>query len=131
MTLLTAAGAIAGTLDYMAPEQLDGTLPSISWDIWALGVISYEMLSGARPFAGPGANAVRTAILRGNFVPVSTNLVDTPGGLSTLYERVFSLGPECRPTSAKMLLEDLSAAFSERVSVNRVPASQHELTELP
>jgi serine/threonine protein kinase len=115
----------------MAPEQLDGTLPSISWDIWALGVISYEMLSGSRPFAGPGANAVRTAILHGNFVPVSANLPDRPGGLSTLYERVFSLGSECRPTSAMMLLEDLSAAFSERASVNRVPASQHELTELP
>ena len=131
MTLLTAAGTVAGTLNYMAPEQLDGSPPSITWDIWALGVISYEMVSGTRPFAGPGAIAVRTAILHGNFVPVSVNLPDTPGGLSTLYERVFSLGPECRPTSAMMLLEDLSAAFSERLSVNRVAASQHGLTELP
>jgi serine/threonine protein kinase len=131
MTLLTAAGTVAGTLNYMAPEQLDGSPPSITWDIWALGVISYEMVSGARPFAGSDAMAVRTAIRHGNFVPVSANLPDAPGGLSTFYERVFSLGLECRPTSAMILLEDLSAAFSKRLSVNRVAASQHGLTESP
>jgi serine/threonine protein kinase len=54
MTMQTAVGMIAGTPDYMSPEQLDGTVivPSINCDIWALGVISYEMLTGTRPFAG-------------------------------------------------------------------------------
>jgi tRNA A-37 threonylcarbamoyl transferase component Bud32 len=131
ITRLTVAGTVAGTLDYMAPEQLDGATPSISWDIWALGVISYEMLSGARPFAGPGALAVRTAIVHGNFVPVSANLPNAPGGLPAFYERVFSLDPEFRPASAMMLQDDLSAAFSARLSADRVAYSPRGLTELP
>lgn len=120
MTMLTAAGTIAGTLDYMTPEQLDGAAPSISWDIWALGVISYEMLTGTRPFAGTDASAVRTAIRHGNFVPVSAIMPDAPDRLSGFYERVFSLDPECRPISVMALLKDLSAAFAARVSLNRV-----------
>ena len=115
-------GAIAGTLEYMSPEQLDPavTVPSINWDIWALGVISYEMLTGTRPFAGADVIAIGTAIRHGNFVPVSVNMPDAPDRLSRLYQRVFSLHPECRPTSAMALLEDLAAAFPERVPLNRV-----------
>ncbi|MBV8808433.1 MAG: serine/threonine protein kinase, partial [Acidobacteriaceae bacterium] len=112
MTLLTAAGTIAGTLDYMTPEQLDGAVPAVSWDIWALGVISYEMLTGTRPFAGADSIAVRTAIQHGNFVPISANMPDAPDGLSRLYEQVFSLDPDCRPSSAMALLEDMSTAFA-------------------
>jgi serine/threonine protein kinase len=95
----------------MAPEQLDGAVPSISWDIWALGVISYEMLTGTRPFAATDVIAMRTAIRNGNFVPVSASMPDPPARLSRLYERVFSLHPQRRPTSAVVLLADLSAAL--------------------
>jgi eukaryotic-like serine/threonine-protein kinase len=58
MTLLTAPGTVAGTLEYMTPEQLEGAMPTTSWDIWALGVICYEMLTGRRPFAGADPVAV-------------------------------------------------------------------------
>ncbi len=110
VTLHTRAGTIVGTLDYMAPEQLAGTAPSISWDIWALGVISYEMLTGARPFVGPDATAVQTAIRQATFVPLSTYIQDGPQGLSNLYERAFSLDTKRRPSTPTALLDDLSAA---------------------
>jgi eukaryotic-like serine/threonine-protein kinase len=47
---LTRDGALVGTPRYMAPEQLAGGPPAPSWDIWALAVIAFEMLTGAHPF---------------------------------------------------------------------------------
>jgi serine/threonine-protein kinase len=46
----SSAGLLIGTLDYMAPEQVMGGEVSPSWDIWALSVIAYEMLTGRHPF---------------------------------------------------------------------------------
>ena len=58
-TMATSAGVLVGTREYMAPEQLAGGDVSLGWDVWALGVIAYEMLTGVRPFrrispVGPG-----------------------------------------------------------------------------
>lgn len=49
-TIATSAGILVGTLEYMAPEQLAGDDVSAAWDIWALGVIAYEMWTGGHPF---------------------------------------------------------------------------------
>jgi serine/threonine-protein kinase len=48
----TAQGTIAGTLQYVAPEQVEGREADARSDIWALGVVLYEMATGTRPFAG-------------------------------------------------------------------------------
>jgi tRNA A-37 threonylcarbamoyl transferase component Bud32 len=61
------AGVLMGTLDYMAPEQVAGDIVSPSWDIWALGVTTYEMLTASHPFrrtivvADDGTEAERTS----------------------------------------------------------------------
>jgi serine/threonine-protein kinase len=46
----TGAGVLVGTLEYMAPEQAAGDVVSPAWDMWALGVITHEMLTGRHPF---------------------------------------------------------------------------------
>jgi eukaryotic-like serine/threonine-protein kinase len=60
---LSGSGAVLGTLPYMAPEQLRGQPVDARADIWALGVVLYEMASGTRPFAGTTAFELSSAIL--------------------------------------------------------------------
>jgi len=62
-TALTLSGAILGTPEYMAPEQFEGTEVTPATDIFALGIVLYEMLTGKRPFAS--SNILGAAVLRG------------------------------------------------------------------
>jgi serine/threonine-protein kinase len=69
----------------MLPEQLRGGSVHPVWDIWALSVVAYEMLTGAYPFAGATVDETHQAIMSGRFAAVSTHLPDAPprgaGGL--------------------------------------------------
>jgi TolB-like protein len=62
-TSLTEPGMVVGTLGYMAPEQLRGEAADARSDIWALGVVLYEMASGVQPFLGQTGYALTSAIL--------------------------------------------------------------------
>ena len=63
-TSLTEPGMVVGTLGYMAPEQLRGEAADARSDIWALGVMLYEMAAGARPFQGRSGADISSAILK-------------------------------------------------------------------
>jgi len=63
-TSLTEPGMVVGTLGYMAPEQLRGEAADARSDIWALGVVLYEMASGVQPFLGQTGYALTSAILK-------------------------------------------------------------------
>jgi TolB-like protein/predicted Ser/Thr protein kinase len=67
---LTQAGALVGTLPYMAPEQLRGEPADARSDVWALGVMLYEMAAGARPFKGQTGFEVSSAILKERPAPL-------------------------------------------------------------
>ena len=71
---LTQAGTAVGTLPYMSPEQLRGENVQISSDLWALGVMLYEMASGSRPFKGNTPFELSAAILSDDAVIVPAHL---------------------------------------------------------
>jgi hypothetical protein len=107
---LMTAGGLVGTIEYMAPEQLRGEEPSAAWDVWALAVVAYEMLTGSHPFAGtaPG-DAPRLGTYRAF---VSDRLAQLPA-CAGVFTRALALDPGQRPPTASALLADLSAALSE------------------
>jgi serine/threonine-protein kinase len=93
-TMLTTPGMVAGTLPYMAPEHLSGGEASSDWDLWALAVMAFEMITGVLPAAGP----MRT-----------TDLDTLPtDGLRELFGRALSNNPIDRPATVAELLDELA-----------------------
>jgi serine/threonine protein kinase len=87
---LTAPGTLAGTLAYMAPEQLRGKPADARSDIWALGVMLYEMVAGRRPFQGPTGFALSSAILNEPAPPLPAT---APGELRAVIEHCLAKEP--------------------------------------
>jgi TolB-like protein len=90
---LTVPGAVVGTLAYMAPEQLKGRRADARSDVWALGVVLYEMASGARPFAGKTGYELSSAILTHPPPPLPA---DVPVPLAAVIERCLAKDPAQR-----------------------------------
>lgn len=85
--LLTREGAIVGTAPYMSPEQVQGVRLDHRSDIFSLGIILHEMLTGERPFRGQSSAALISSILRDEPPPVSEVKVDLPRHLARIVRR--------------------------------------------
>ncbi len=99
---LTRTGLSVGTPYYMAPEQALGESEPRS-DLWALGVILYEMLTGERPFHGPHQTAIIQAVLNKEPEPVLNKRPDTPATLIQVVERALVKDPDLRFQNAEEL----------------------------
>ena len=86
-------GTVAGTVPYMAPEQLRGQPLQTAADVWALGVVLYEMTQGTRPFQGQTSFEVSAAILSGPPAPFATSM---PAGLQAVIARCLEKEPGLR-----------------------------------
>jgi serine/threonine protein kinase/Tol biopolymer transport system component len=110
-TPMTTPGTILGTVGYMSPEQLRGLPTDHRSDIFALGAILYEMVSGTRAFRGETAADTITAILKESPPPLPVDL-KVPPALERIIERCLDKTPAARFQSAGDLafaLEGLSA----------------------
>ena len=108
----TAEGTVLGTMRYMSPEQLRGGTVQPAWDLWALSVVGYEMLTGAHPFAGATIDETHQAILGARCAQVASHLPDAPPGAQAFFTRAFAADPAERPPSATALLEDFERALA-------------------
>jgi serine/threonine-protein kinase len=107
----TQSGMVVGTLAYMAPEQLRGQPVDPAWDLWALAVVTYEMLTGVHPFVGP-AGADYNAVLMGRFTPLATYLQESPTRWQQFLERALHVDPARRPNSAQTFFSELERALA-------------------
>jgi serine/threonine-protein kinase len=110
-TVDTLPGVLMGTPQYMSPDQLNGEAASAAWDIWALAVITYEMLTGAHPFPATSVGQMHHSIVSGRFTPLSTLLPDAPAGWQQFFESALNPKTAARPQSAKEFASTLGKAF--------------------
>ncbi len=110
---LSAEGQILGTLSYMAPEQLRGLALDGRTDIFALGCVLFEMLSGKRPFAGATTADTISAILHAEPPPLDTKPA-IPSALAAIVLRCLEKRPEDRFHTAHDLAIALRSSSSDR-----------------
>lgn len=110
-TMDTVAGVLMGTPQYMSPDQLSGEAASPAWDIWALAVITYEMLTGTHPFPATSVGQMQYSIVHGRFTPLSTHLPEAPAEWQQFFEQALSPKTAARPQSAKEFVSTLGKAF--------------------
>jgi hypothetical protein len=102
-------GSTAGTPHYMSPEQSLGEQVDGRSDVYALGVVLYEMLTGTRPFPGRNAAEVIAKHISAPIPKVSEREPETPVALVRLVDRMLAKDPAHRPAAAE-LVKDLTAA---------------------
>lgn len=111
-------GLLAGSPPYMAPEQVLGQRISPPTDIWAIGVMLYEMLTGGRPFAGATTEELFAQIVALDPPLPSTKCEAVHADLDAVVSRCLAKAPEGRFPSADVLFEALSAlAEGQRVDL--------------
>ena len=119
---MTEAGAIFGTLQYMAPEQIEGQPADARTDIFASGALLYEMLTGRRAFEGSSTAGLMAAILREEPRPVH------PPEVGRVVRRCLAKDPIRRYQSARDLLNDLEdlqqSLDASRIDTRKRPAIQ-------
>ena len=94
---LTIVGTVMGTPSYMSPEQFTAAHPAdYRSDIWSAGVVLYEMLTGARPFAGTSIAAIGQSVVNDDFEPPSRRTPEVPATLDQVVARALRKAPAGR-----------------------------------
>jgi serine/threonine protein kinase/membrane-associated phospholipid phosphatase len=106
--LQTADGVLLGTAPYMSPEQAAGEPTDHRTDLFSLGVLFFEALTGKRPFQGPSLSRLVSSILRDTPPPVTAVRPDVPAALADVVSQSLEKLPEARPASAAELHRTLS-----------------------
>jgi serine/threonine protein kinase/tetratricopeptide (TPR) repeat protein len=106
---LTKTATVMGTVAYMSPEQASGEKVDLRTDIWSLGCVLYEMLTGERPFKSTHDQATLYSILKEKSVPMSNIRMDIPQKLEKIVENCLEKDKRKRYKDMSALLTDLKS----------------------
>ena len=93
---LSSAGLVVGTVPYMAPEQVRGEAVDARTDVFALGILLYELSAGRRPFEGPTVGVISSAILRDTPPALTSLRAEVPSDLDRIVSRCLEKDPRAR-----------------------------------
>jgi len=108
-SLITREAKTMGTVAYMSPEQARGETVNQRSDIWSLGVVLYEMLSGQLPFSGERETSIMYSIVHEEPKPLKVIKPDVPSELERIVRRAAEKRPESRYSSAGEMRKDLES----------------------
>jgi len=103
----TGAGVVMGTASYMSPEQAKGNKVDARTDLWSLGVVLYEMISGQQPFVGETSPETISLILQKEPAPLTRYTKEVPSELERIIAKTLTKDREERYQTAKDLQVDL------------------------
>ncbi len=113
----TAAGVILGTVNYMSPEQTRGQKLDSRSDLWSLGVVLHEMLTGQRPFHGESIPDIFVAILERQPTPLTDSIAEPPAQLEQILKKLLAKNRDQRYQSSAQLAEELKR-FHHRLELD-------------
>jgi len=122
---LTREGTIVGTAAYMSPEQAEGKPVDSRSDVFSLGILLYQMITGQQPFKGDTQMSTLTAVLRDDPLPVMEIRPELPRQLARIIRRCLEKDPERRYESARGIHYDL------RILSEEIDSGVHEKPEYP
>jgi serine/threonine protein kinase/tetratricopeptide (TPR) repeat protein len=129
-TKLTRTGTAPGTVSYMSPEQLRGGEVDQRSDIWSLGVVLYEMVTGERPFRGDYEQAMSYLIANEAPRPIRSLRPDSPLEMERLVEKTLSKDPNERYQKAAELLGALQS-LKKRFESQAMDIGQGDAKSIP
>lgn len=124
---LTDAGVTVGTFSYLAPEQIRGERADQRTDIYAFGVLAYELLTGHRPFIGETLPKLFDEILRGKAQSITDRSPEIPVRLAAVVHRAMQNSREARHESVSELRDELLAVqgvVGKETSAAPIPITQ-------
>jgi len=127
---MTQVNRVVGTIEYMAPELIEGKDPSVSSDIYAAGVTMYELLTGKLPFESNTDYTLMQEILKKK--PISAEKINSsvPKALSDIVMKALEKKPENRFKDAKTFQQAISAAFPALRDIDINEAATTPLTQV-
>jgi eukaryotic-like serine/threonine-protein kinase len=122
----TEPGSILGTVAYMSPEQAAGREVDARSDVWSLGVVIYEMITGHAPFEGASKSHIIVAITDREPLPINQFAPEIPEALEWIIAEALTKDPEERCQTAKELLGKLRR-LKQRIESGALPTSPSDL----
>src|SRR5579863_9526472 len=129
-TGVTEPGCMLGTPAYMAPEQVEGREPSACADLFALGLVLYEMVVGKLPFPGASLGQMLSSGVNATVPTPSEQRADLPPALDRLVTKLLEKDPSKRPQSALEVERELTA-IADRLSSPPSPSLLRPVFAIP